>query len=71
MCISNSKTATLNAATAFLLLVSLSFPGLARGRSVGVEPSSSGGYLQSLICLSLDFLEEERYVYVTKFINNM
>ena len=52
-----------NAATFLLLLICLSFPCVARGRSgvVGVvEPiDGSGGHLQNLICLSLDFLEEE------------
>lgn len=62
----NSNVA--NVAFSFFLLISLRFPALARSRSVGVEPNDglgpdSRGYLKSLICLSLDFLEDDRYVF--------
>ena len=57
MCLSDGNVAATLIAFRFLL----SFPGLAQSRSV--EPrdgADSGGYLQSLICLSLDFPEVER-----------
>ena len=57
MCLSGGNVAVTLIAFRFLL----SFPGLAQSRSV--EPrdgADSGGYLQSLICLSLDFPEVER-----------
>ena len=57
MCLGGGNVAVTLIAFRFLL----SFPGPAQSRSVGPrDGADSGGYLQSLICLSLDIPEVER-----------